>query len=97
MNSRISCAVAVVAALGSVGMLSACSGGGLAGNQVVVHVEDNRDLAAATVVAQQTCAHRGGGQARMIAFVSPNNGGGGRFSSPDPQPPDAIFQCDPAR
>jgi hypothetical protein len=97
MNSRIACAVAVLAAVGSVGTLAACSGGGLAGNQVVVHVEDNRDIAGATAVAQQTCAHRGGGQARMIAFVSANRGGGGRFDSPDPQPPDAIFQCDPAR
>jgi hypothetical protein len=95
MNSRISCTVAVLAALGSVGTLSACNGGGLAGNQVVVHVEDNRDLASATAVAQQTCAHRGGGRARMIAFVSPDMGG--PFSTHDPQPPDAIFQCDPAQ
>jgi hypothetical protein len=96
MNSGIGCAVAVLAALGSVGTLTACSGGGLAGNQVVVHVEDNRDLAAATVVAQQSCTSRGGGRARMIAFVSPDSGSH-RFSGGDPQPPDAVFQCDPAR
>jgi hypothetical protein len=95
MNSRIGYAVAALAALGSMGTLAACSGGGLAGNQVVVHVEDNRDIAGATAVAQQTCARRGG-NARMIAFVSSNRGGG-RFDSPDPQPPDAVFQCDPAR
>jgi hypothetical protein len=96
MNSRISCAVAVLAALGSVGTLAACGGGGLAGNQVVVHVEDNRDIAGATAVAQQTCARRGG-NARMIAFISPDTGGGGQFHNRDPQPPDAVFQCDPAR
>jgi hypothetical protein len=96
MNSRIVRGVAVLAALGAMGTLAACSGGGLAGNQVVVHVEDNRDIAGATAVAQQSCAHRGG-NARFLAFVSPNGGAGGRFDGSDRLPPDAVFQCDPAR
>jgi hypothetical protein len=93
MNSGVGCTVAVLAALGSVAMLAACSGRG--SSQVVVHVEDNRDIAGATAVAQQSCALRGG-QARLIAVISPNSGGG-PFHNRDPQPPDAVFECDPAR
>ena len=86
-----------LAAMGLVTMaaLAGCSGRGvLDSNQVVVRVEDNRDVAGATAVAQETCARRGR-QARLVAFVNQNVTG--RNRSFEPRPPDAVFECDPVR
>jgi hypothetical protein len=95
MNSRLRLAAVGLVAIGSIGTLAACSGRGLLDpNQVVVRVEDNRDVAGATAVAQETCARRGG-QARLVAVVNQNTGG--RRDNWEPRPPDAVFTCDPVR
>ena len=77
------------------GTLAGCAGQGLVDpNQVVVRVEDNRDIAGVTAVAQETCARRGR-TARLVAVVNQNVGG--RNRSYEPRPPDAVFECDPPR
>jgi hypothetical protein len=82
-------------AIGVGGALAGCSGRSVLGsNQVVVRVEDNRDIAGATAVAQETCARRGG-RARLVAVVNQDIGGPQR--SFERRPPDAVFECDPAR
>jgi hypothetical protein len=77
------------------GGLGGCTGRSLLDpNQVVVRVEDNRDIEGATQVAQETCARRGG-RARLVAVVNQNVGG--RFRNFEQRPPDAVFECDPIR
>jgi hypothetical protein len=88
MHNRASWAALLLAAAGSIGTLAGCTDP----NQVVVRVEDNRDIEGARAVAEQTCAHRGR-RARLIAVINQNNGP--RSDQFEPRPPDAVFECDP--
>jgi hypothetical protein len=96
MDSRLRLAAVGLVAIGVGGALAGCSGRGvLDSNQVVVRVEDNRDIAGATAVAQETCGRRGR-QARLVAVVN-QNVTGGRNRNFEARPPDAVFECDPGR
>ena len=93
MNTKICLAAMGLAVVAS--GLGGCTGRSLLDpNQVVVRVEDNRDIEGATQVAQETCARRGG-RARLVAVVNQNVGG--RFRNFEQRPPDAVFSCDPIR
>ncbi len=84
-----------LAAVGLTVALGGCTGRSLLDpNQVVVRVEDNNSIDAATQVAQETCARRGQ-QARLVAVVNQNMSN--RHRNFTPLPPDAVFACDPVR
>jgi hypothetical protein len=93
---RLRTTAAAVVLLGLSPAVTACAGGGLGGlstaNQVIVHLDQNpNDLAAAQRVADAQCG-RTGGRARFLARISND---GGSHDVRDPQPPDAVFACDP--
>ena len=87
MSARLAAALlALPLALGACGSLGTS-------NQVIVHLDENpNDLVAAQRVADAECRRRGG-RARFVIKVY--NYAGPRDSA-EPQPPDAVFACDPA-
>lgn len=95
MTSNLRLAAMGLVAIGAAGALGGCAGRSVLNpDQVVVRLEDYRDVDGATQVAQQTCARRGG-RARLVAVVNTNTSS--RFRTYESRPPEAVFSCDPVR
>ncbi len=85
--------LAVAGTLGLAGCAGGSGGGFGASSQVVVNMDDGSgDIAAATAIADRTCASRGA-RARFILLQPTSSGSSqGGFTL---RPPAAVFACDP--
>jgi len=74
--------------------LVGCRNGSLTQSHQVIVRLIGLDVERATEIAQVECTRRGDGRARFLTVVG-NASGASAYDNP--QPPDAVFVCDPTR